>query len=35
MSRLEELEKEVGIVKNEPNQEAIDKASADKLRGKN
>lgn len=33
MSKLEELEKAVGTIKNEPNQDAIDKAQIDKLKG--
>lgn len=32
MSRLEELEKAVGPIMNEPNQDAIDKAQIDKLK---
>ena len=34
MSRLEELEKQIPPMINEPNQDAIDKAQADKLKGK-
>lgn len=34
MSRLEELEKAVGPIVNEPNQSEIDQAQIDKLKGK-